>query len=44
MNLTYTGNEGVTLSYVEQLRKKIGHDEYIGVGAGIFIYKNRNLV
>lgn len=29
------------MSYVEQLRKKIGHDEYIGVGAGIFIYKDR---
>ena len=32
------------MSYVEQLRKKIGHDEYIGVGAGIFIYKDRNVL
>ena len=37
-------NEGIKLSYVEQLRKKIGHDEYIGVGAGIFIYKDRNVL
>ena len=35
---------GIKLSYVEQLRKKIGHDEYIGVGAGIFIYKGRNVL
>jgi hypothetical protein len=26
------------LNYVEELRRKIGHDEYIGVGAGAFIY------
>ena len=32
------------MSYVEQLREKIGHDEYIGVGAGIFIYKDRNVL
>lgn len=32
------------MSYVERLRKKIGHDEYIGVGAGIFIYKDRNVL
>ena len=38
------GNEGIKLSYVEQLRKKIGHDEYIGVGAGVFIYKDRNVL
>lgn len=37
-------NEEIKLSYVEQLRKKIGHDEYIGVGAGIFIYKDRNVL
>jgi 8-oxo-dGTP pyrophosphatase MutT (NUDIX family) len=28
------------LSYVEELRRKIGHDEYIGIGAGVFVYKN----
>lgn len=32
------------MSYVEQLRKKIGHDEYIGIGAGIFIYKDGNVL
>lgn len=28
------------MSYVSELRAKIGHDEYIGVGTGVFIYKD----
>ncbi|MEA4889919.1 MAG: NUDIX domain-containing protein [Clostridiaceae bacterium] len=32
------------MSYVEELRKKIGHDEYIGVGAGVFIYENNRVL
>lgn len=32
------------MSYVEELRKKIGHDEYIGIGAGVFIYKGRKVL
>lgn len=32
------------MSYVEQLRAKIGHDEFIGVGAGIFIYQGRQVL
>ena len=44
MSLSDMESEGMILSYVEQLRKKIGHDEYIGVGAGVFIYKNRRVL
>ncbi len=32
------------MSYVERLREKIGHDEYIGVGAGVFIYSGRKVL
>lgn len=32
------------MSYVRELRQKIGHDEYIGVGAGVFIYKNKEVL
>lgn len=32
------------MSYAEEIRKKIGHDEMIGVGAGIFIYKDRKVL
>jgi len=32
------------MSYVENLRRKIGHDEYIGVGAGVFVYRNRQVL
>ena len=32
------------MSYVGDLRRKIGHDEYIGVGAGVFIYKGREVL
>jgi 8-oxo-dGTP pyrophosphatase MutT (NUDIX family) len=27
------------MGYTEEIRKKVGHDEIIGVGAGVFIYK-----
>jgi 8-oxo-dGTP pyrophosphatase MutT (NUDIX family) len=32
------------LNYVGELRRKIGHDEYIGVGAGVFIYKDKKVL
>lgn len=32
------------MSYVRELRKKIGHDEYIAVGAGIFIYEDKKVL
>ena len=32
------------MSYIEQIRAKIGHDEIIGVGAGIFIYRGRQVL
>ncbi len=32
------------MSYVGEIRKKIGHDEIIGVGAGIFIYKDKSVL
>jgi 8-oxo-dGTP pyrophosphatase MutT (NUDIX family) len=32
------------VSYAEEIRKTIGHDEIIGVGAGIFIYKDRKVL
>lgn len=32
------------MSYVKEIRKKIGHDEMIGIGAGIFIYKDRKVL
>ena len=28
------------MGYIEKIRKKIGHDLLIGVGAGVFVYKN----
>lgn len=32
------------MNYVQQIRSKIGHDEYIAVGAGIFIYKGTQVL
>lgn len=32
------------MSYIGEIRKKIGHDEIIGVGAGIFIYKDKSVL
>ncbi len=28
------------MGYIEEIRKKIGHDLLIGVGAGVFVYKD----
>lgn len=33
------GKGRILMGYTEQIRKKVGHDEIIGVGAGVFIYK-----
>lgn len=32
------------MGYVKDIRSKIGHDEFIGVGAGIFIYKDNKVL
>ena len=32
------------MSYVQELRSKIGHDEYIGVGAGVFILRGNEVL
>lgn len=32
------------MSYLKQIRSKIGHDEMIGVGAGVFIYSGRKVL
>lgn len=32
------------MNYVDYIRSKIGHDEYIGVGAGVFLCRNRQVL
>ncbi|MBQ2756180.1 MAG: NUDIX domain-containing protein [Oscillospiraceae bacterium] len=32
------------MSYIRDIRSKIGHDELIGVGAGVFIYKGSKVL
>ena len=32
------------MGYIESIRKKIGHDEIIAVGAGVFIYQNEKVL
>jgi ADP-ribose pyrophosphatase YjhB (NUDIX family) len=32
------------MGYTEEIRKKVGHDEIIGVGAGVFIYKEAKVL
>ena len=32
------------MGYTEEIRKKVGHDEIIVVGAGVFIYKERKVL
>ena len=32
------------MGYIRNIRSKIGHDELIGVGAGIFIYKDKKVL
>jgi 8-oxo-dGTP pyrophosphatase MutT (NUDIX family) len=36
--------ERVILGYTEYIRNKVGHDEIIVVGAGIFVYKGRKVL
>lgn len=32
------------MGYIESIRKKIGHDKIIAVGAGVFIYQNEKVL
>jgi len=32
------------MGYIQNLRKKVGHDRIVAVGAGVFIYKDRKVL